>query len=397
MPTSTRIGFGHVAQPLAEDLREGWLGRDGRLDQAHRRVELAGAVVVDRIGLGQLVAVALLRDHMQELRARHVAQVLQRRNQRVEVVAVDRADVVEAELLEDRAGHDHALGMLLEATRQLEQRRRVLQHRLRTLARSGVELAAHQARQVAVERADRRADRHVVVVEHHQHVGRQPAVRHRRVVQRLEGHAGGHRAVADDRHRLARLAFQLGGQRHAERGRDRSRTVRGAEGVVLAFVATREAADAAELAQRVHAVAPAGEDLVRVGLVADVPHQAVVGGVEDVVQRDRQLDRAEVARQVAAGLRHALQHELAQLDGQRASARRATAVAGRPGCRCVLSSEVVVMEAFIDQLSRSTTLSASSARRAASARPLRPAPACGLIAQLDAHGGARPSRPSTET
>ena len=44
-----------------------------------------------------------------------------------------------------------------------------------------------------------------------------------------------------------------------------------------------------------HALAPAGEDLVRIGLVADVPDHAVVRRVEDVVQRDRQLDRAEVA------------------------------------------------------------------------------------------------------
>jgi hypothetical protein len=57
----------------------------------------------------------------------------------------------------------------------------------------------------------------------------------------------------------------------------RRRAVRGAEGVVLALVAAREAAMPAELAQRVHALAPAGQDLVRVGLVADVPDQPVVG------------------------------------------------------------------------------------------------------------------------
>ena len=72
-------------------------------------------MVADRIGLGELVAVALLRHDVQELRAFQVAQVLERRDQRIEVVAVDRADVVEAELLEDRARHDHALGVLLEA------------------------------------------------------------------------------------------------------------------------------------------------------------------------------------------------------------------------------------------------------------------------------------------
>ena len=101
-----------------------------------------------------------------------------------------------------------------------------------------------------------------------------------------------------------------------ERGRDRRRRVRGAEGVVLALLAARKARDAAELAQGVHPVAAAGQHLVRVGLVADVPDDPVVRRVEDVVQRDRQLDRAEVRREVAAGLRDGLDDEFAQLAGE---------------------------------------------------------------------------------
>ena len=46
----------------------------------------------------------------------------------------------------------------------------------------------------------------------------------------------------------------------------------------------------------------AGEDLVGVALVADVPQQLVALEVEDVVQGDRQLDDAEVAGQVPARL-----------------------------------------------------------------------------------------------
>jgi hypothetical protein len=82
---------GGVAQPLAEHLREGLLGHRGRLDQPHLRIELAGAVVGHRVGLGQLVALALLGDHVQELRAVQVLEVFERGHQRVEVVAVDRA------------------------------------------------------------------------------------------------------------------------------------------------------------------------------------------------------------------------------------------------------------------------------------------------------------------
>ncbi|MPN32657.1 hypothetical protein SDC9_180137 [bioreactor metagenome] len=90
-----------------------------------------------------------------------------------------------------------------------------------------------------------------------------------------------------------------------------------AEGVVLAFGALRKARQAAHLAQGRHALAAAGEDLVRIGLVAHVPHDAVARRVEHLVQRHRQFHGAEVGRQVPAGLRDALQHERPQFIGQR--------------------------------------------------------------------------------
>ena len=49
-------------------------------------------------------------------------------------------------------------------------------------------------------------------------------------------------------------------------------------------------------------VAAAGEDLVRVGLVADVPEDLVAGRVEQAVQGDGQLAGAEVGAEVAADL-----------------------------------------------------------------------------------------------
>ena len=272
MPTRRSSLLGHVAQPMAEHLGESHLGRRGRLDQAHGRIELARPVVGHRVGLGQLVALALFGHHVQELRPLQVPDVLQRGDERFEVVAVDRADVVEAEFLEQRGRHHHALGLLLEALGQLEQRRRDLEHLLADVLGRGIELAAHQLRQVTVQRAHRRADRHVVVVQHHQQV----AVGNAGVVQGLEGHARAHRAVADDGHRLAVLTLVLGGHGHAQRRGDAGGGMGRAEGVVLAFAALRKARQAAQLAQAAHAVAPAGEYLVRIGLVAHVPHQPVV-------------------------------------------------------------------------------------------------------------------------
>ena len=54
-------------------------------------------------------------------------------------------------------------------------------------------------------------------------------------------------------------------------------------------------------AQRADAVAAAGQDLVRIGLVADIPDQPVGRRVEDVVQRDRQFDDAEAGAEMPAG------------------------------------------------------------------------------------------------
>ena len=89
-----------------------------------------------------------------------------------------------------------------------------------------------------------------------------------------------------------------------------------AERVVLALAAPREARQAAFLAQGADAVAPAGDDLVRIGLVADVPDQPVARRVEHVVQRHRQLDHAQPGAEMAAGDRDGRDRLLAQLVGE---------------------------------------------------------------------------------
>ena len=53
--------------------------------------------------------------------------------------------------------------------------------------------------------------------------------------------------------------------------------------------------------QRADALAAVGKNFVRIGLVADVPNEAVGGGIEYVVQRDGQLDDAKTGAEVAAG------------------------------------------------------------------------------------------------
>ncbi len=289
----------HVAQPVAEDLRVGGPGRRFRREP-DGRIEFRDAVIEDRIVLRTGVAVALPGDHVQQLGPLQRLDVAERARQRVDIVAVDRADVVEAEFLEQRAGQHHALHVLFPALRELLDRRDLRQHFLAAPSHRVVEARRQHAREVAVERAHRLRDRHLVVVQHDEQIGAGGA----RIVQRLERHPGAHRSIADHRDHAALLAAALCGDRHPERRRNRRRRMRRAERVVFALRAARKPGRPVRHAQPAHPRAPAGQDLVRIGLVPDVPDDPVVRGVEHVMQRDRELDRAEVGRQVASRLRH---------------------------------------------------------------------------------------------
>ena len=76
--------------------------------------------------------------------------------------------------------------------------------------------------------------------------------------------------------------------------------MRGPERIVIALRALGETRQAAAGAQRANPVAPAGEDLVWVGLVADVPDQAIAGRIENIVQGGRQLDHAEAGAEMSS-------------------------------------------------------------------------------------------------
>ncbi len=108
----------------------------------------------------------------------------------------------------------------------------------------------------------------------------------------------------------------------------------GAERIVGALVAAGEARQAALLAQRADALAAAGQHLVRIGLVADVPDQPIFGRLEDGVEGDGELDDTEAGAKMAAGHRDGVDDLGAQLIGelaQLAAVKRADIGGGRNG------------------------------------------------------------------
>ncbi len=163
------------------------------------------------------------------------------------------------------------------------------------------------------ERPDRRRDRHVVIVQNDD----EALVHRARVVHGLVGHAGAHRAVADHGDHMAALvlALQVARDRHAERGGNRCGGVAGAEWVVLAFGALREAGETAGLPQRADAIPASGENFVRIGLVAHVPDEPVVRRVEKIVDGNRQLDDPQARAEMTARHRNSVDHLVAQLVG----------------------------------------------------------------------------------
>src|SRR5216683_1758310 len=90
---------------------------------------------------------------------------------------------------------------------------------------------------------------------------------------------------------------------------------RATERIVVALGALGEAGQAAAGAKRADAVAAPGQDLVRVGLMADVPDQPVARRIEDVVDRGGQLDHAKAGAKMAAGDRDSVDGFLAELVG----------------------------------------------------------------------------------
>ncbi len=302
----------HVAQPLAEDGGEGGLAAAALGQGALVGIEFGDGVITDGVFLRRLVALALFGLDVEQLGPLEIAHVAQGLDQGVDIVAVDGADVVEAELLEQGARHHHPLEMLLGPFGQLLDWRQTRQHLLAAFADSGVELAGHDPGQVIVQCPDVLGDGHLVVVEDHQHV----LVDVTGVIERLERHPGRDGTIADHRYHLAPQSFTLGRDRHAERRTDGSAGVANAEDVVFALAPPGEGVQTILLANGVDLVATSGQDLVGIGLVAHIPDQAIERGVVDIMQGNRQLDRAQTRGKVAAGAAHRAQQILAQLVAQ---------------------------------------------------------------------------------
>ena len=130
-------------------------------------VELDHAVIFVGGFLRRRVAFALLRDDVHQDRAVFgIAHVAQNGQQVIEIVAIDRADIIEAKLVEQSAAGHEAAGEFLDPLGLgLEEFRQPARQLLADVAHRPIGLAGIKPRQISRHGADRRRNRHVVVVE----------------------------------------------------------------------------------------------------------------------------------------------------------------------------------------------------------------------------------------
>lgn len=92
--------------------------------------------------------------------------------------------------------------------------------------------------------------------------------------------------------------------------------MRRAERIVLTLAALGKAAETAALSQGTDTIAPPGQNLVWIGLMADIEDQFVVRGVKHVMDRSGQFHDAQTRAQMPAGATHSADHFIAQFVGQ---------------------------------------------------------------------------------
>ncbi len=328
------LGLGHqsVAEHLGVGRDRGGGGGLLRRGLAALDDERGRAVHRLAVGLGRRISAPLDRHHVDHARAILVERGAQRAPDALDVVPVDRADVGEAERLEERAGLEpQRLGGVADVPAHARRAGHPREAPLELLAHAREARIGPDALEQLGERPDVLGDAHAVVVEDHRDGRSQGAG----LVEPLVRHAAGQGAVADHGDDMALAAPLPLGLGEARGVADRGAGVARAHDVVLALLAAQEAADAAVLAQRAEPVEPPGEQLVAVGLVADVPHDAVARRLQLGVEGDGELHRPEARAEVTAGARDGVDDRLAHLLRQRLELRVAHTVqlvgAGEPG------------------------------------------------------------------
>ena len=182
-------------------------------------------------------------------------------------MAVDGTNVIKPELFKNSARHYHAFDVLFCTAGKLFNRRNVAQQLFTAIADFIEKVTGKQTGQVTVQCTDVFRDRHLIVVKHHHQV----FVNVPCMVQRFKRHTCCHRTVADNSNHFTVFAFFICCNSHTQRGADGCGRVTDSKGVVLTFRGPGERVQTIFLSDRRHAAGTAGQNFMRVSLMAHIP------------------------------------------------------------------------------------------------------------------------------
>ena len=223
-----------------------------------------------------LKAAAFLSENVEQDGVIERLEKLEGLDQQRKIVAVDGTEVFEAELLKEDGGPQHAFRGFLGAADNFDcgLAAEALNEARGSVVQMLVVLIGHDAVEVAGNGADIAIDRPLIVIEDNDHA---PGV-NGDVIERFKCDAIGEGGVARDGDDMLMAAGKVAGHGHSKRGGKRGAGVTGAVAIVLTFGAQHESVETAGLANGVKTVEAAGENLVNVGLVADVEEDFVFRG-----------------------------------------------------------------------------------------------------------------------
>ena len=263
-------------------------------------IEGARAVETLRVLEGDVVAFAFGGMEMEEDGLFGVFGELEVMLDLLGVVPVDRADVAYPVFFKEGRGDKKILGFLFPFDAEVDEglpAGDLFEESFDVVVEAVVDGVCDEVVEIAGEGADILGNRPFVVVEDND----EPLGAGGDVVEGLHCDAAGEGGVAADRnHVLAGTAPVAGGCHPEGRGKGGAGVTR-TEGVVRAFRAVHETAQAAVIAKfvEVGAVAPR-EEFMYVGLMGDIEDEAILGGVKNAVQGDGEFNDAEVGAHVSA-------------------------------------------------------------------------------------------------
>ncbi len=216
------------------------------------------------------------------------------------VVPVDRADVAYPVFFKEGRGDKKILGFLFPFDAEVDEglpAGDLFEESFDVVVEAVVDGVCDEVVEIAGEGADILGNRPFVVVEDND----EPLGAGGDVVEGLHCDAAGEGGVAADRNHVLAGTAPVAGGCHPEGCGKGGAGVTRTEGVVRAFRAVHETAQAAVIAKfvEVGAVAPR-EEFMYVGLMGDIEDEAILGGVKNAVQGDGEFNDAEVGAHVSA-------------------------------------------------------------------------------------------------